>query len=67
MLYYILSLQKMEVHLSELNFHNWGMLVLFHFVFFVLITTIGLNVIFGIILDTFSELRDSKVYTEDYP
>ncbi|PAA53234.1 hypothetical protein BOX15_Mlig001696g3 [Macrostomum lignano] len=28
--------------------------------FFIIITTIGLNIIFGIIVDTFSELRDSK-------
>jgi len=28
--------------------------------FFVIITTIGLNVVFGIIIDTFSELRDQK-------
>ena len=29
--------------------------------FFIIITTIGLNIIFGIIVDTFAELRDSKV------
>lgn len=29
--------------------------------FFILITTIGLNIIFGIIVDTFSQLRDAKV------
>ncbi|XP_033730119.1 LOW QUALITY PROTEIN: inositol 1,4,5-trisphosphate receptor type 2-like [Pecten maximus] len=28
--------------------------------FFILITTIGLNIIFGVIVDTFSQLRDSK-------
>ncbi|WAR27710.1 ITPR1-like protein [Mya arenaria] len=28
--------------------------------FFIIITTIGLNIIFGIIVDTFSQLRDSK-------
>ncbi|XP_065924757.1 inositol 1,4,5-trisphosphate receptor type 2 isoform X5 [Magallana gigas] len=28
--------------------------------FFILITTIGLNIIFGIIVDTFSQLRDAK-------
>ena len=27
---------------------------------FMLITTIGFNIIFGIIVDTFSELRDDK-------
>lgn len=29
--------------------------------FFILITTIGLNIVFGIIVDTFSELRDERV------
>ncbi|KAK6195687.1 hypothetical protein SNE40_001061 [Patella caerulea] len=29
-------------------------------IFFIVVTTIGLNIIFGIIVDTFSELRDSK-------
>ena len=31
--------------------------------FFIIITTIGLNIVFGIIVDTFSELRDEKVST----
>ena len=29
--------------------------------FFIIVTTIGLGVIFGIIVDTFSELRDERV------
>ena len=29
--------------------------------FFIIVTTIGLNIVFGIIVDTFSELRDEKV------
>ncbi len=29
--------------------------------FFVIVTTIGLNIVFGIIVDTFSELRDERV------
>lgn len=33
----------------------------FDFSFFIIITTIGLNIIFGIIVDTFSELRDRLV------
>jgi inositol 1,4,5-triphosphate receptor type 1 len=33
----------------------------YHVSFFIFITTIGLNIIFGIIVDTFSELRDLKV------
>ena len=30
--------------------------------FFIIVTTIGLNIVFGIIVDTFSELRDERVY-----
>ena len=33
--------------------------------FFVLVTTIGLNIVFGIIVDTFSELRDEKFRTDE--
>ncbi|XP_061178320.1 inositol 1,4,5-trisphosphate receptor type 2-like [Saccostrea echinata] len=33
---------------------------IFDVTFFILITTIGLNIIFGIIVDTFSQLRDAK-------
>ncbi len=33
----------------------------FDLTFFVLFSTIGLNIVFGIIVDTFAELRDSKV------
>ena len=29
--------------------------------FFIIVTTIGLNIVFGIIVDTFSELRDEGV------
>ncbi|XP_062589198.1 inositol 1,4,5-trisphosphate receptor type 3-like [Saccostrea cucullata] len=36
------------------------MVTVFDVTFFILITTIGLNIIFGIIVDTFSELRDAK-------
>ncbi|KAK3786237.1 hypothetical protein RRG08_064496 [Elysia crispata] len=35
-------------------------MVIYHVSFFIFITTIGLNIIFGIIVDTFSELRDLK-------
>ena len=37
---------------------------LFDISFFVLITTIGLNVVFGVIVDTFTELRDEKYNIE---
>ncbi len=33
----------------------------FDITFFIIVTTIGLNIVFGIIVDTFSELRDAKV------
>eukprot|EP00040_Diaphanoeca_grandis_P037643 m.247080 g.247080 ORF g.247080 m.247080 type:complete len:2952 (-) comp33854_c0_seq2:851-9706(-) len=33
--------------------------------FFIIVTTIGLNVVFGVIVDTFSELRDEKYRTEE--
>ena len=35
--------------------------VFFDLTFFVIVTTIGLNIVFGIIVDTFSELRDERV------
>lgn len=34
--------------------------VFFDLSFFIIVTTIGLNVVFGIIIDTFSELREEK-------
>ena len=51
----------MKAHKSEATFAKFGWVVLYHVSFFVFITTIGLNIIFGIIVDTFSELRDLKV------
>ncbi len=38
-----------------------GRRFLYDIIFFILITTIGLNIVFGIILDTFSELREARV------
>ena len=43
------------------SFQNFGYIAIFKLSFFIFITTIGLNIIFGIIVDTFSELRDRKV------
>ena len=37
-----------------------GVKIIYDLSFFVIISTIGLNVIFGIIVDTFSELRDER-------
>ena len=33
----------------------------FDITFFIIITAIGLNIVFGIIIDTFSELRNARV------
>ena len=58
----ICSIQNQRF-VGELNSdfdHVWK-LMLFHLTFFIIIVLIGLNIIFGIIVDTFSELRDLKV------
>ncbi|XP_062567417.1 inositol 1,4,5-trisphosphate receptor type 3-like isoform X1 [Saccostrea cucullata] len=42
---------------------NWDRVIyvtIFDVTFFILVTTVGLNIIFGIIVDTFSQLRDAK-------
>ncbi|XP_060552412.1 inositol 1,4,5-trisphosphate receptor type 2-like [Ruditapes philippinarum] len=51
---------NIKAHKTEKNFRMFGFVVLYHVSFFIFITTIGLNIIFGIIVDTFSELRDLK-------
>ena len=38
-----------------------GLRLLYDISFFIIVTTIGLNIVFGIIVDTFSELRDERV------
>lgn len=43
------------------QFETSGLRILFDISFFIIITTIGLNIVFGIIVDTFSELRDERV------
>lgn len=47
------------------SFAESGLKTLFDLSFFIIITTIGLNVVFGIIVDTFSELRDEKYQIQD--
>ena len=42
------------------DFEFFTLKMLFDISFFVIILTIGLNVIFGIIVDTFRQLRDAK-------
>lgn len=51
---------KFVMHKLHKNFQIFGMMTFYQLTFFILFTTIGLNVIFGIIVDTFSELRDLK-------
>lgn len=38
---------------------------IFDLSFFIVVTIVGLNVVFGIIVDTFSELRDEKYQIEE--
>jgi hypothetical protein len=59
--YLFLFAQTLSSHPSENTFGRFGIIVLFHTSFFIFITTIGLNIILGIIVDTFSELRNLKV------
>ena len=50
------------------KYQNTGVLFArfaFDITFFVLVTLIGLNVVFGIIVDTFSELRDEKYQIQE--
>eukprot|EP00050_Salpingoeca_kvevrii_P002520 m.196116 g.196116 ORF g.196116 m.196116 type:complete len:2530 (-) comp10628_c0_seq6:379-7968(-) len=47
------------------TFRTFGIRTIFDLSFFVIITIIGLNVVFGIIVDTFSELRDEKYQIEE--
>ena len=42
-------------------FTNFALATIMTVTFFIIIPVIGLNIIFGIIVDTFSELRDKKV------
>ncbi|KAK3094787.1 hypothetical protein FSP39_006217 [Pinctada imbricata] len=46
--------------LMNVNYDDVVKITIFDVTFFILVTTIGLNIIFGIIVDTFSQLRDSK-------
>lgn len=57
----IITFQVFVRHSLMNSFTNFGYLAIFQVSFFICITTIGLNIIFGIIVDTFSELRDLKV------
>ncbi|XP_078335085.1 inositol 1,4,5-trisphosphate-gated calcium channel ITPR2-like [Crassostrea virginica] len=52
--------ENVNAHKSEATFYKFGLVVVYHISFFIFVSTIGLNIIFGIIVDTFSELRDLK-------
>ena len=49
------------VPLTPEDFRVSAVRLLYDISFFIIITTIGLNIVFGIIVDTFSELRDERV------
>ena len=49
------------LHSDDDNFLVFLIWAAYQITFFIFFTTIGLNIIFGIIVDTFSELRDLKV------
>ncbi|XP_059139568.1 inositol 1,4,5-trisphosphate receptor type 1-like isoform X3 [Physella acuta] len=52
--------EELKDNQSDKTFASFWPMVIYHVSFFIFITTIGLNIIFGIIVDTFSELRDLK-------
>ena len=54
-------LQFMKPAADVVTFDLFAKQAVFTIFFFIIVTTIGLNIIFGIILDTFSDLRSNKV------
>lgn len=54
-----------KLQLEQHNEHFYGRIA-FDLSFFVLITTIGMNILFGIIVDTFGALRDAVQERETY-
>ena len=56
---FLLLLQAIP-HVPQ-QFETSGLRILFDVSFFIIVTTIGLNIVFGIIVDTFTELRDERV------
>ena len=57
---YFFTFQVLVMHDLGKNFTNFTFITIYQLAFFILFTTIGLNIIYGIIVDTFSELRDLK-------
>ncbi len=58
--------QQFSIHPLDNNFKYFTHWVIFQTTFFIIFTTILLNIIFGIIVDTFSELRDLRVSNVRY-
>lgn len=55
------------VPLTPNEWETAGVRLFYDISFFIIVTTIGLNIVFGIIVDTFSELRDERVGTSTQP
>ena len=54
-----------EVYGFSAGWYSPAVRTIFDLTFFIIVTTIGLNVVFGIIVDSFSELRDEKYQIEE--
>ena len=50
-----------DLPLVPQQFETSGLRILYDVSFFIIVTTIGLNIVFGIIVDAFSELRNERV------
>ncbi|XP_070537450.1 LOW QUALITY PROTEIN: inositol 1,4,5-trisphosphate-gated calcium channel ITPR3-like [Ptychodera flava] len=50
---------------EENTFTTYALRAIYDITYYIIIITIGLNIIFGIIVDTFSELRDAKWRTDE--
>ena len=50
---------------GSMEFSQEVIRIIYDVAFFIIITTIGLNIVFGIIVDTFAELRDEKFAREE--
>ena len=61
---FVLQIIPLDVESSTQRppFYIAGWRLLLDVTFFILVTTIGLNIVSGIIVDTFSQLRNEKVH-----
>ncbi|XP_070538210.1 inositol 1,4,5-trisphosphate-gated calcium channel ITPR3-like [Ptychodera flava] len=57
--------QHLKIPDEENSFTAYALRAIYDITFYILIITIGLNIIFGIIVDTFSELRNAKWRTDE--